>query len=186
MLKKIIVVSMLAASFAAVALAKTANSGLRAGEFVTPFEPTHVTGPLKGTNSCPPCTYGVLPQVQVWVNADKAENVAALAKLLNDATEAKKDAKLRTFVIFVTDSKHTSALKDYLPKLAERVGNSVHIAYIDRSDEALANYKINTAADVKNTVIVYKNRKVTETFVNLSADAKGKVALTDAINKITG
>lgn len=30
------------------------TSGLKAGEWVTPFHPYHVTGPDKGTDACPP------------------------------------------------------------------------------------------------------------------------------------
>lgn len=30
------------------------DSGLNIGEYVTPFHPHHVTGPLKGSNACPP------------------------------------------------------------------------------------------------------------------------------------
>ena len=30
------------------------ESGLAVGEMVTPFHPQHVSGPLKGTDECPP------------------------------------------------------------------------------------------------------------------------------------
>ena len=173
-------------AIAAIACAMGADSGLNVGESVTTFHPTHVAGPLKGTEKCPPCTYGAQPQVLVWVNADKGQNVRDLAKLLNDATEVKKDSNLRAFVIYLTDDLHAPALREQLPKMAERVGSSIHIAYMNRSNEAIAKYKINTSAEVKNTVIVYKNKKVTDKFVNLAADEKGKAALTQAVNKITG
>lgn len=47
---------MLTALLGAVALSAGfgPTSGLKVGEMVTPFHPNHVTGPLKGTNACPP------------------------------------------------------------------------------------------------------------------------------------
>src|SRR5205085_11032276 len=120
---KMIVAGLLTGAMTTMALA-TASSGLKAGEAVSPFEPTHVSGPLKGTNSCPPCTYGILPQVQVWVNADNPENVEAIAKLLNDESASKKAAKLQTFLIFVTDGKDAS-LKERLEKLGQKAGGNV-------------------------------------------------------------
>jgi hypothetical protein len=47
MLKTLIGAAIAACAFAPV-------SGLNVGEMVTPFHPQHVTGPLKGTDACPP------------------------------------------------------------------------------------------------------------------------------------
>ena len=44
-----------AASATALACALTGvESGLNVGDMVTPFNPTHIAGPDKGTNKCPP------------------------------------------------------------------------------------------------------------------------------------
>lgn len=169
----------------AVAYAATATSGLNTGEYVSAFEPNHVTGPHAGTKTCPPCTFGQLPQVQMWVNGDEAENVASLAKLLNDTMAARKESKLHTFVIFVTEGKNKDAMQAKIKKLSEKVGSTVAMAWVDKNDQSVEDYKINTASDVKNTVFVYEKMKVVEKFVNLRADAKGKAALTKAIDTIT-
>jgi hypothetical protein len=44
----------LTAAIAASAFVGGPNSGLNVGEMVTPFHPQHVTGPHKGTDTCPP------------------------------------------------------------------------------------------------------------------------------------
>jgi hypothetical protein len=167
------------------AYAGTATSGLNAGEYVSAFEPNHVTGPHAGTKTCPPCTFGQLPQVQMWVNGDDAENVASLAKILNDTMAAKKASDLHTFVIFVTDAKNKDSMQAKIKKLSEKVGKTVAMAWVDKNDQSVDDYKINTGSDVKNTIFVYEKMKVVDKFVNLKADAKGKASLTKAIDGIT-
>ena len=176
-------------AFAAIAVVAMAgvNSGLNKGENVTPFHPTHIVGPLAGTNNCFPCTFQARPQVQVWVNGDNAKNVITIAKNLDAAMDTKKSKEFKALIVLVGDS----ASKDYLSAMAKNVAKTeklknVDIAVIDKKDEAISNYKINLDGSVKNTVFVYKNWKVEDKMVNFVADAKGITALNSAINKITG
>lgn len=182
MLKKVCGATLAAGAFATLALAAV-DSGLKAGEMVTPFHPRHVTGPNKGTSACPPCTYGNRPQVQVWINRDDAENVTAIGKLLNDAVLANKDSQLKGFMIFLVDQENPG-IQAKLTKLSEKTGQDIALAYLTTGDEAVDAYKINTSAEVKNTIMVYRNKKVTQTFVNLKADEKGKAALASAISSV--
>jgi hypothetical protein len=162
-----------------------ADSGLKVGEFVTPFHPNHVTGPHKGTKTCPPCTYGNLPQVQVWVNGDDTANVAELVKLVDGSMAKNQSAKLKGFFIFLTDKSSAPAVAQKLEKLGETThSDRVALAWLPKDDEAVGNYKVNVSPDVKNTVFVYRDRKVVAKFVNLKGDAKGLQALEAAIEKI--
>ena len=61
------------------------ESGVKAGGSVSAFEPYHVTGVDRGTNTCPVCKYGAEPAAQVWVNADDSKNVASIARALEAA-----------------------------------------------------------------------------------------------------
>lgn len=169
----------------ALAYAGAVKSGLDKGEYVSAFHPNHVTGPHAGTDTCPPCTFGVAPQVQLWVNGDDPENVAALGKLLNDTMAANKKAKLNTFVIFVTEAKNKSAMETKIKKIAEKTGTTVSLAWIDKNDQAIGDYKINTDSSMKNTVFVYKGMKVVDKFVNLKADEQGLSTLEASIQSIT-
>jgi hypothetical protein len=166
------------------ALAGTIESGLKVGETVTPFHPTHITGPLKGTTNCPPCTFGARPQVQVWVNDDNMMNVVNIARLLEKQVQANGKSELKAFVIVLTDKPEETG--KFLAALAERIGaKEVGLAYLKKDDEAVRQYKFNLGADVKNTIFVYKNKTVSEKFVNLKADEKGVADLTAAISNVT-
>lgn len=52
--------------------------------------------------------------------------------------------------------------------------------------EFVGQYKINTASDVKNTVIVYHDMKVNANFVNLNGDEKGIKSLKGAMIQACG
>jgi hypothetical protein len=160
-----------------------ANSGLDKGELVTPFHPTHVTGAHKGTDACPPCTYGMLPQIQVWVNKDNGKNVEKIVKTLDEAMVANKDKKLKAFVIFVDKdgAKHEAEIAS----IAEnQKAKDVMLAHISPDNEAVSAYKVNTSADVKNTVMLYRNRAVTAKHVNFVADEKGLATLKADISEL--
>ncbi|SRR5581483_2560501 len=158
-----------------------ANSGLAVGEMVTPFHPNHIFGPNKGTNACPPCTYGNRPAVQVWVNEDDSKNVVAIANDLSDKVKASKH-ELKAFVIQMTCCQECV---DSITAVAKQVkADNIGIAHIAQTDSAVKNYKINTDSEVKNTVIVYKDKKVVAKFVNLKADKKGLDELNAAIAKV--
>ena len=154
------------------------DSGLAVGDMTSAFEPTHVSGPDAGTNTCPVCKYGNAPAVQVWAQMGDSENTAALAKSL-DASVKNSKAGLKAFVMNMTEcdmcvTKTTNMAKEV--KLA-----NVGITYIGKDSDATKLYKINTASEVKNTVLVYKDRKVVAKFVNLKADKEGLSKLNAAI-----
>lgn len=186
MLKKAILSLVTGSAIAAPVLAYGPDSGLKVGEMVMAFHPQHVAGPLKGTDGCPPCTYGMLPQVQAWINNDDPTNVAAIAKLLEKAAQTGKKADFKGFLIVLTDPAQVKTTAKSLAGLAKQAGaKDLHVAYLPKNDEAIQLYKMNTGSETKNTIFVYKNRKVTAKFVNLKADEKGLAALTGAIGEIT-
>lgn len=165
------------AALALPAFAAFVNSGINVGETVSAFHPSHVSGPLKGTDGCPPCTYGMRPAVQVWTNGDSASNVASIGKSLATMVGSSKH-ELKAFVITLDGQGSAN-------EIAKGVGSDkVGVAYIGKDSSAVGDYKINTASDVKNTVFVYKNKKVVAKMVNLKADAAGLKALKEAVAKI--
>ena len=185
-MNKTLIATMALAVVTVTAYAGALVSGLGTGEKVTPFHPQHVTGPNKGTDACPPCTYGNLPMVQVWVNGDSLSNVKSLAGVLNSRVkETKTTAQLKGFVIFLTDKSSAPALSKTLEKTAQDTGaNDIAMAWLDKSDRAVNNYKVNTDKEIKNTVFVYKNRAIAAKFVNFVADKKGLAELNKAIDGI--
>lgn len=172
--------SLLLSAVALTALPALASnkSGINVGDTVSAFHPKHVAGPLKGTDGCPPCTYGSRPQVQVWVNGDDAKNVDAIAKNLAGKVKALKGAEFQSFIIYIGDAKPaTEAAKSW-------AADALHVAYLAKDSDGVGLYKVNTDSEIKNTIFVYKNKKVTAKFVNFKADEKGLTALDKAISEI--
>lgn len=165
------------------------KSGLQSGEMVSAFEPAHVTGPDAGTKTCPVCKYGKTPAVQVWVNGDKPENVSKIADALEAAIKMEGSDKLKGFIIFIKPKSMTEdALKGQLKMVADKCHlSNVALTYVDGpKSEFVGQYKINTSADVKNTVIVYHDMKVNANFVNLKGDEKGLKSLKGAMMQACG
>lgn len=180
-MKKMLMTSTALGVLALAAFALNANSGLTVGEKVTPFHPNHVSGPLKNSTKCFPCTFQNRPQVQVWVNGDSMENVAAIAKMLD--AKMRENKEFKALIVFVTNDSEGTAKA--LKGAAATPGlETVGMAYISPKDEAVAAYKINTSNDVKNTVLVYKDWTVAAKMVNLKADAKGLKSLGEAVGSI--
>lgn len=162
-------------------LAFSPTSGLKPGDMTSAFEPIHVAGPDKGTETCPVCKYGSRPAVQVWHNGDAAQNVVDLANHLDKKVAASKN-EFKAFTVGIAD---TEAQRDAVVKIGGMIeGGHVGVTYLASSDPALKAYKINTDSSVKNTVIVYKDRKVVATMVNVKADKAGLKALDAALAKV--
>jgi hypothetical protein len=159
------------------------NSGLKPGERVSAFHPTHFSGPLAGKKACFPCTFQNRPQVQVWVNGDDAKNIASIATELQKQIDANKKSEFKAMVVLVTnDEKGASeAIKSIVAKTGAK---DVAMSVLPKNDDAVEAYKINLSGDVKNTVFAYKDWQVQAKMVNLKADSKGIAALDGAIDKL--
>ncbi len=177
------IATLFAGAAVSLALAVGIESGLKPGEMVTPFHPKHVSGPDAGTDTCPPCKYGARPAVQVWVNGDSDENVSKLTASLSKAVDAHKDKELKAFVVMLTMCQGCEAKAKSVGEKTEH--KNIGIAYLPNNDAAVKNYKINVSSEVKNTVMVYKNKRVAATFVNLKADKEGLEKLHAAIAGVT-
>jgi protocatechuate 3,4-dioxygenase beta subunit len=143
-------------------------SGLPVGEYVLAWNPIHVAGPDKGTNTCPICTYLERPMVQVFVK--DGPQVGALAERVERLVATYEKKEFKGFVI-VTDG-----VPEKLARLgAERKITKSALCYPDPSTKKadLNKYHINPAA--QNTIIVYREYKVTAVFVNLNETDFAKV-----------
>ena len=169
--------------------AALAKSGLRPGESVTAFTPTHVTGADAGTKTCPVCKYGKTPAVQVWVNGDSMENVAKIADVLEASIKMEGTDKLKAFVIYIKPvSMSEGDMTSQLKMVADKCHlSNLALAYVDGPKaEPVGQYKINTSDAVKNTILVYHDMKVSNNFVNFKANDKGVKSLKGALMKACG
>ncbi|MDX1931170.1 MAG: hypothetical protein SFU56_01055 [Capsulimonadales bacterium] len=168
--RALLLTSLAALVTGAAVVAAPLSSGLKPGESVTPFHPKHLAGPLAGTSKCFPCTFQNRPQVQVWVNGDDAKNVTALAGTLSKAMKTYNGTEFKGLVVFVTTPQTAAKTEAFVRTAARNPALSgVGMAVIDSRDSAIEAYNINTAKDVRNTVIAYRDWKVADSFVNLTA-----------------
>jgi hypothetical protein len=124
-----------------------------------------------------------LPQIQVWINNDDAANVEKLVKTLNDAMVDNKDKRLKAFFIFVDES--GDKVEPKLTALAEKAkSDAVCLTYLSSKDRGVRAYKINVDAEVKNTVLLYRNKTIVSKHVNLVADEKGLSTLKTSIDEL--
>lgn len=173
MKKSVLGITIAAVGIAALAAAAP-TSGLKAGEGVAPFHPSHVVGPLANSDKCFPCTFQNRPQVQVWVNGDSMDNVTKIAKNLEAAVEANKSKEFKAMIVMLAPKSDWAGMKSKIAKMAsDNKIDDVAISMLDPKDSAVSDYKFNTSKEVKNTVFFYKNWKVTKTHVNFVADAAG-------------
>jgi protocatechuate 3,4-dioxygenase beta subunit len=151
------------------------KSGLAVGDEVHAWNPLHVAGPDKGTNACPICTYLERPMIQVF--ARDGAQVGGLARKLEQLVLAHQKAEFKAFLIVV----------DGKPEVLKKLGEEHKIAYSalcypDPASKAedLGKYQINP--DAANTLILYRDYKVTACFVNLDPKDFGKVE--EAVRKM--
>lgn len=122
--------------------------------------------------------------MQAWINGDDPVNVAAVAKFLNDSVDQHKSSEFKGFVIMLVDSASKSKHSTDLSELATKQSfNDIGMAVLDQGDRSIKAYKFKVDPEVKNTVIVYKNKTVQAKFVNLKMDEKGIAGLKEAIAK---
>lgn len=125
-----------------------------------------------------------MPQIQVWINKDSDANVEKLVKTLNQAGVAKKAKKLKVFFIFV--DKTGTAIEPHLTALANKENaQDLALAYLAPDHEAVTDYKINLQPQVRNTVMLYRNRMITWKRVNVQAKDADLADLTKAIDELT-
>lgn len=162
-------------------------SGVARGELLSAFQPTHVSGPDKGTNTCPVCKYPFNPGVQVWINNDGTQNVTRIVENLEKEARQNVARHLKTFAVFFnpagrSETAYTAGLKRLASTTRVEYTSIVYLP--NPQAEAVSEYKINTSPEVHNTVFVYRARKVAAKFVNLDGDPRGLAALDAAIRKV--
>jgi protocatechuate 3,4-dioxygenase, beta subunit len=144
-------------------------AGLEAGASVDGYTPKHLTGPDKGTKDCPPCKYSAGPMIQIFVNSDSAENVAALATKLEAVVKA--NDKLHGVITVIDETRKPEVEKwatDW--KLEKAALTLLSTSFKGTVSKA---YNLGTA---KNVVVVSNAKKVLQSFENMEATDFEKAA----------
>lgn len=163
------------------------QSGLLIGDECPAFRPRHVWGPDKGSTACPMCKYGNKQGVMAWINTDNWSNIAALAKSLDKKIEEQGLDKLRAFLIYMNPAGlKIEELENRLQEFAKdnELKNVAVLSIPSPHDEKnAALYRINPNKDVRNTLIVYKSRRVFDKYINFDYSDKNLALLFASIKK---
>lgn len=125
--------------------------------------------------------------MQVWVNSDTPKNVGELAAWLDKAVKTHSDKGLKAFFVFIpAKGQGGEAIAKQVADLsAERKIENVGMTYVNGPDDtAVKLHRINTDEKVRNTIFVYKDKKVTAKFINLIANEGGLRSLNEAIAEV--
>jgi hypothetical protein len=143
-------------------------SGPQVGQTVPgPFHPLNVTGPDAGQKQCLYCKNGDNPVAMIFAR-EVSDPLAKLIKKVDTATAQHEDAKMGSFVVFLSDSKD---LENSLKELAEKEGIKNTILAIDNPAGPEA-YKVAKDADV--TVVLYNQHKVKANHAFAKGELKDK------------
>jgi hypothetical protein len=130
------------------------KSGPQVGETVPgPFHPLNVTGAFAGEKNCLYCNNGNNPVAMIFARKTSKE-LTALIKHIDTSTQKNKDAKMGSFVVFLSDAENLA--KD-LKSLAEKEGIKQCVLSID-NPAGPEKYKVAKEAEV--TVVLYVDHKV--------------------------
>jgi protocatechuate 3,4-dioxygenase beta subunit len=163
------------------------NSGLLIGEDCPAFSPHHSFGHDKGSKACPMCKYGYKQGVMVWVNTDDWTDVKNLGQFLEKKISEKGLDNMRVFIIYMNPKRLPPAQVDHSLKELAKIARFKNVAllHIPSPDDSKTSglYRINPNKDIKNTVFVYKRRRVTAKFINQTSSPESVATLIKSIDK---
>ena len=153
---------------AGLALAAETNvkSGLQVGAKVPgPFHPLNINGAKAGEKNCLYCQNGANPVAMVFAR-DVSEPLTKLIKELDSCTAKHGDAKMGSFVVFLSDEE---SLAKQLKEVADKEKLQHTVLAIDNS-AGPQNYKVAKDADV--TVVLYTEGNVKANFAFKKGEMK--------------
>ncbi len=160
-------------------LDKNLKSGLAIGANCPAFEPLHLSGADKDKKTCPMCKYAYGQGVMVWFNHANLDQIKLFANLFEKEMEQRGEKNLRVFLVYMNPFYKQSAATEQRILHAkiekwcrEQNLNKVAMFWVPSpvDAETCGLYQINPEA--KNTVFVYKKRKVISKWVNIDYNEK--------------
>ena len=150
------------------------KSGLSVGEYCPAFDPQFVSGPDKGKRKCPMCSYGYGQGVLIFWNDKDLAPMWALLKNLDIKIAENGFDKLRVFAVYTNTEKANlnvveRRLADGAMQYQVQHCGAAFIPTLTEPEDVKA-YKLNNNQEIKNTIFIYRKRKVIDKFVNYDND----------------
>jgi hypothetical protein len=165
----------------ALLLSDAKSVGLQVGDFVSPFEPYHVTGPYAETRMCPVCEWAMLPMVFIWSNGAEPSTLSSVVGTVQKAVQSVPNKKVKAFFVDVNAEGKDAASRDRVATWA-KAWNAPDVYAMSRLGSMKASLKDYKIDDLKSwTIQIYtvRNRRVVSTF---DPDKAGELArLSEAI-----
>ncbi len=148
--------------------AEQLKSGPQLGEDVPgPFHPLNVTGEDAGKKACLYCKNGTNPVAMVFAR-EVSPALTKLIKKIDTCTGKHKEAKMGSFVVFLSDEEK---LAEELKDVAKKEGIERTVLSID-NPAGPKGYNVIKDADV--TVVLYTNHSVKANFAFKKGELKDK------------
>lgn len=153
------------------------KSGLAIGANCPAFDPLHLSGIDKGKSTCPMCKYGYSKGVMVWINHANLDQMKQFVKKMEREMTQRGEKNMRVFIIYMNpfykdnDAEGFRILQGKIRKWCEEQQlNKVAVVWVPSpvDEESAQLFKINPEA--KNTVFIYKKRKVVAKWINMEYD----------------
>ncbi|MEP6514202.1 MAG: hypothetical protein ABJA79_10045, partial [Parafilimonas sp.] len=149
------------------------QSGLAMRENMPAMDPYHITGPDKGTKTCPMCKYGRGQGIMVWWNSEDIRPFMQMMQRMDVKIQQSGFQKLRVFGIYMNPGKESiERVKQRMQSWIDIYGfqNVAILCIPSPSDSATAElYHINPSPEIENTIFIYKQRRVADKFINYNA-----------------
>lgn len=156
----------------AMASAVQADVGLKVGANVPAYDLWHVTGPDKGTETCPVCTYVNRPMVQVFVRTSDPNGVRHLIAEVDRA--ARINDRFRGFVVFLTTPKQDASMRRKLAAFSMATGfTRVALCTLAKPKDALEAFDLPVRGGFQTAAFVHVNRQVTARWLDMPATDSG-------------
>jgi len=150
------------------------QSGLAIGANCPAFDPIHLSGPDKGKTACPMCKYGYGQGVMVWFNHTSLDQLRDFVRQMEKEMEQRGEKKLRVFLVYMNptyqenDGQGYRVLQGKIRQWCEEQQlKKVAMVWVPSpvDEESAVLFNINPVA--KNTILVYKKRRVAAKWVNM-------------------
>jgi len=168
-------------------ISRPIESGLPVGEDQPSFTPLHVYGPDKGTSTCPVCKYGRHQGLILFCGNNVGFNEMKRWLTFLESESNRRAGRLKVYLVLQTDGQTEQFLRQL-----EWMGDSLHIrhtaitvvpAFHDQPTDTYLN-QINPAAT--NTLVIYRNRRIVDKYINLSPDEDGFRTISRGLDKTMG
>lgn len=156
------------------AVKKNIQSGLAIGANCPAFDPLHLSGADKGKSTCPMCRYGYGKGVMVWINHANLDQMSQFVKIMETEMIQRGEKNFRVFIVYMNpfykdnDEEGFRILQKKIRLWCEEQQlNKVAVVWVPSpvDQESSQLFRINPEA--KNTVFVYKKRKVAAKWVDM-------------------